>query len=175
MVKRPHGAKHSVHFLTPSMKKLGKSVGRRNSRSVARQVLNHRRIRENVPHQLGRLIRKDMEHVQHQETIYASKRHPWSHEVVLLGRSCEGTGEQLATLLSTVERMRYEKKKESIKTWKDVCRRWLSSNRCMCSHPAPAPECKHEPGSAYRVNSTVQWTCTKAGNKKCMHDYKSVT
>ena len=63
VVKRPRGSKHSVHYLTPSMKKLGKSVGRRNSRSVARQVVNHRRIREYVLRQLGRLIRKDMEHM----------------------------------------------------------------------------------------------------------------
>ena len=60
-MKRPRGSKHSVHYLTPSMKKLGKSVGRRNSRSVARQVVNHRHIREHVLRQLGRLIRKDME------------------------------------------------------------------------------------------------------------------
>ena len=43
------------------MKKIGKSVGRRKSSSIAKQVMNHRRVRECVLRRVGKLIRKDME------------------------------------------------------------------------------------------------------------------
>ena len=62
-MKRPPGSKHTVQYLTPSMKKIAKSVGRRNSKSIARQAMNHRRIREFILRQVGKLIRKDMEHL----------------------------------------------------------------------------------------------------------------
>ena len=63
VVKRPPGSKHSVQYLTPSMKKVGRSVGRRNCRSIARQVVNHNRIRHFILGRVGRLIRKDMERI----------------------------------------------------------------------------------------------------------------
>ena len=45
------------------MKKLGKSVGRRNCRSIAKQVMSHRRIRKCILQKVGKLLKKDMEHV----------------------------------------------------------------------------------------------------------------
>ena len=62
-MKRPPGSKDSIHYLTPSMKRIAKSVGRRNSNAVARQVVKHRRIRECIVRELGKLIRKDMKKI----------------------------------------------------------------------------------------------------------------
>ena len=60
-MKRRPGSKHSVHYLTHSMKKVGRSVGRRKCGPIAKQVMSHPRIRPFILKRVGRLIRKDME------------------------------------------------------------------------------------------------------------------
>ena len=60
-MKRRPGAKHSVYYLTHSMKKVGMSVGRRKCGPIAKQVMSHPRIRLFILKRVGRLIRKDME------------------------------------------------------------------------------------------------------------------
>ena len=62
-MKRPPGSKHSIHYLTHSMKKVGRSVGRRNCSSIAKQAMNHTRIRQFILKRVGKLIRKDMERI----------------------------------------------------------------------------------------------------------------
>ena len=45
------------------MKKLGKSVGRRNCGSIAKQVMSHGRIRKCILQKVGKILKKDMEHI----------------------------------------------------------------------------------------------------------------
>lgn len=62
-MKRRPGSKHSIHHLSKSLKKIGKSVGRRNPGAIARQVMAHARIKREILKCVGRAIRKDMKHV----------------------------------------------------------------------------------------------------------------
>lgn len=62
-MKRPPGSKSSIHYLRGSMKKICKSVGRRNCMSIARQALKHERVRKCILHRVGKLIRKEMENI----------------------------------------------------------------------------------------------------------------
>ena len=76
-MKRPPGSKHSVHYLTPSLKKVARSIGRRNCRSIACQVVNHKRVRQFIVGRIGRLIRKDMECIcSYQVSSMLRKRTP---------------------------------------------------------------------------------------------------
>ncbi len=60
-MKRPRKPAAEIRHLSRSLKKLGKSVGRMNRRSNARQVVNDRRIKERVVTLLGEKIRSEME------------------------------------------------------------------------------------------------------------------
>ena len=62
-MKRRPGSRHTIHYLAGSMKKIGKSVGRRNCGSIAKQVLSHRRIRKCILQKVGKLIKKDMDNI----------------------------------------------------------------------------------------------------------------
>ena len=76
-MKRPPGSKHSIHYLTHSMKKVGRSVGRRNCSSVAKQAMSHTRIRQFILKRVGKLIRKDMERIcSKQASSILRKRSP---------------------------------------------------------------------------------------------------
>ncbi len=50
----------SVHHLTRSMKKIGKSVGRANPGGIARHVMNHQRVRAAILKETGALLRREM-------------------------------------------------------------------------------------------------------------------
>ena len=54
--KRRPGSKHSIHYLSRSLKKLGRSVGRSNPGAIARQVLSHAKIKKEVIKILGKLV-----------------------------------------------------------------------------------------------------------------------
>ena len=58
MVKRQ--AKAEVHHLTRSLKKLGRSIGRRSRRSIARQCMNDSGIKRRIIQITGERIRKEM-------------------------------------------------------------------------------------------------------------------
>ena len=60
-MKRRSGTKHSVHYITSSMKKVARSVGRRQCGPIVKQVMSHPRMRPFILKRVGRLIRKDME------------------------------------------------------------------------------------------------------------------
>ena len=62
-MKRRPGSRHTIHYLAGSMKKIGKSVGRRNCRSIAKQVMSHQRIRKCILLKVGKLIKKDMNNI----------------------------------------------------------------------------------------------------------------
>ena len=62
-MKRRPGSRHTIHYLAGSMKKIGKSVGRRNCRSIAKQVMSHQRIRKCTLQKVGRLLKKDMNNI----------------------------------------------------------------------------------------------------------------
>ncbi len=51
----------SNHHLTSSLKKLGKSVGRRNPSAIARQVMSHRKTKEAVLRETGLILRKELQ------------------------------------------------------------------------------------------------------------------
>ncbi len=59
-MKRPAGSKHSISFLSRSLKKIGRSVGRKNPSAIARQVMSHPKIRREIVKVMGKVIRKDM-------------------------------------------------------------------------------------------------------------------
>ena len=113
-MKRPSGSKHSIHYLTPSMKKISKSVGRHNSRSITRQVTN-----QCIFGVLGKLIRKDMEHLCSTKTpsmlrkrmVEAMKSFCWD----------DFMKELESDILPNFERLCVQKKEESIKTWQVIC------------------------------------------------------
>lgn len=50
----------TVHNLTSSMKKLGKSIGRSRPIGIARQVMSHKRTRAAVLREIGLLMRREM-------------------------------------------------------------------------------------------------------------------
>ena len=53
-------AKAKVHHLSHSLKKLGRSIGRRNRRSIARQSMNDPKIKKRIIQLTGEHIRKEM-------------------------------------------------------------------------------------------------------------------
>ena len=69
---------HSILHLTSSMKKIAKSFGWRNSKSVARQAMNHRRIGECVLHILANIWNPSAapRHLRCSESIQFK---PWNH------------------------------------------------------------------------------------------------
>ena len=50
-----------VHRLTRSLKGIGKSVGRGKPRSIAKQAMTNRKVKEAVLYHTGKLIRKDVQ------------------------------------------------------------------------------------------------------------------
>ncbi len=50
----------TVHRLTRSMKKIGRSVGRSNPSAIARQVMAHSKVKEAVIKVTGSVVRKEM-------------------------------------------------------------------------------------------------------------------
>ena len=67
-MKRRPGSRHTIHYLAGSMKKIGKSVGRRNCRSIAKQVFSHQRIRKCILLKVGKLLKKDMNNICSKKT-----------------------------------------------------------------------------------------------------------
>ena len=59
-MKRKAGSKHSISYLSHSLKKVGRSVGRKNPAAIARQVASHARIRKHLVKEMGKLIQKEM-------------------------------------------------------------------------------------------------------------------
>ena len=59
-MKRKKGSKPTVSYLTRSLKRVGKSVGRRKPASIARQVMCHPRIKKQVIGEVGRLMQEEM-------------------------------------------------------------------------------------------------------------------
>ena len=135
------------------MKKIAKSVGRRNSKSVARQVMNHHRIRQCILRFLGRLIQKDMGRacstktpsMLQKRTAEAMKSFNWED----LLKELEATAPHF------------------IKCCKSVCLEKGGRHQSVTDHMpsvtqlllvcvAQASKCEHEPGPAYCVGSSVQ-------------------
>lgn len=59
-MKRKHGSKHSISYLTRFLKSIGKSVAKRNPAALARQVMSHKCVKKEVLKLVGKLIQKDM-------------------------------------------------------------------------------------------------------------------
>ena len=59
-MKRKKGSKPTVSYLTQSLKRVGKSVGRRKPASIARQVMCHPRIKKHVIGEVGNLMQEEM-------------------------------------------------------------------------------------------------------------------
>ena len=59
VIKRKNSS--TVHRLTPSMKKLAKSIGRHDPNSIARQVMSHSRVKTAVIKKMSRVVCREME------------------------------------------------------------------------------------------------------------------
>ena len=58
-MKRPAGSQHTISFLSRSLKKVGRSVGRKKPGAIARQVMAHPKIRKAIVKVMGKVIRED--------------------------------------------------------------------------------------------------------------------
>ena len=78
------------------MKKVGSSVGRRNCGSIAKQVISHTHIWQFILKRVGKLIRKDMEHmcspktasILRKQTSDAMKSFFWANLLQELEQCC---------------------------------------------------------------------------------------
>ena len=87
-MKRRPGSRHTIHYLAGSMKKIGKSVGRRNCRSIAKQVMSHQRIRKCTLLKVGKLLKKDMNNIcSKKNVVTVEKAHSRCNEIIRLERS----------------------------------------------------------------------------------------
>lgn len=99
-MKRRPGSRHTIHYLAGSMKKIGKSVGRRNCRSIAKQVMSHQRIRKCILLKVGKLLKKDMKNICSKKTSSMLRKcTPDANEIIRLERSSSRTR---AVLTNTV-------------------------------------------------------------------------
>ena len=67
-MKRPAGSQHTISFLSRSLKKVGRSVGRKKPGAIARQVMAHPTIRKAIVKVMGKVIREDMQRVCSKKT-----------------------------------------------------------------------------------------------------------
>ena len=67
-MKRPAGSQHTISFLSRSLKKVGRSVGRKKPGAIARQVMAHPKIRKAIVKVMGKVIREDMQRVCSKKT-----------------------------------------------------------------------------------------------------------
>lgn len=80
MEKRKSGSKHSISYVTRSLKKLGRSVGRSNPAAIARQVLTHGKVKTEVLKAVGKLVRKEMMYLCKRKTLSLLRGSPKSLE-----------------------------------------------------------------------------------------------
>jgi len=79
-------AKARVHHLSRSLKKLGRSVGRKNQRSIAQQCMNDSKIKKRIIQITGQYVYKEMKAMAGL-SYPTAKFHPREVTVFLMGRS----------------------------------------------------------------------------------------